>query len=166
MGGGSRMGLRGATGSTAISTPVYPTTSCMYKGEVLAARLTAPGSGELTLRKGDTVFVLQDASPGNYTVVDPDGRLGEVPCSYINLLQNVPPGRLQPAANGLGPAASPTSLPAFATSLPPSALAGTMPGTRPESQLSSNPSSRPISRVGSRGTSRKQVQIADPNVEH
>ena len=31
--------------------------------------------------QGDTVFVLQDASPGNYIVVDPDGRLGEVRCT-------------------------------------------------------------------------------------
>lgn len=138
---GSRIGTAGSRSSMRNTGPVYPTTSCMYSAEVLEARLTAPGSGELTVRKGETVFVLEDGFNRCFKVVNKDGSMGTVPCGILKFLQTVPPGRLQPAANGLGPAdqSAMESLGQETTVVEPM--------SRPQSQMSSRPASRASKRV-------------------
>jgi len=135
--GSSRLGSRaGSSGARKQAcTPIYPSTTCMYSAEVLRAKLTTPGSGELTVRKGELVFVLQDSGQGCFSVVNQEGSMGEVPCNLIKFLQTVPPGRLQPAANGFGPAPDAMLEPLFDETMK-------APHSRPESQMSSRPVSR------------------------
>ena len=82
----------------------------MFTFQVKAARLTKPGSGELTVRQGEKVFVLEDGRERYFKVVNQEGQLGEVPCHILAFTESVPAGRLQPAANGLGPTLAATQI--------------------------------------------------------
>jgi len=101
---------RTKAGDSRVSTPVYSETTCMYAAKVKAARLTKPGSGELTVRQGEKVFVLEDGRERYFKVVNQEGQLGEVPCHIVAFTESVPAGRLQPAANGLGPSPAATQI--------------------------------------------------------
>eukprot|EP00657_Telonema_sp_P-1_P002010 TRINITY_DN1484_c0_g1_i3.p1 TRINITY_DN1484_c0_g1~~TRINITY_DN1484_c0_g1_i3.p1 ORF type:complete len:206 (-),score=0.22 TRINITY_DN1484_c0_g1_i3:31-648(-) len=109
---GSRLGSRAASRKllSAACTPAYPVSACFYPAEVLHPVLSKPGSGELTVFKGEKVFVLQDAPNRHFQAVNGDGCMGRVPCHFLKFLQPVPAGRLQHASNGLGPSLATTNL--------------------------------------------------------
>lgn len=73
----------------------------MYRAEVVMPCL-ATKPDDLTVHKGDLVFIMEDASEGMFKLVDAEGKLGKVPSNAVKFLEPCPAGRLQPARNGLG----------------------------------------------------------------